>query len=54
MGRLNKAPKGVVFECGSCGMRVNRQLNAAVNLYPRWEGLLHDPSWFDRVVRGFT
>jgi transposase len=29
-GGMNKAPKGAVFECG---LRVERQLNAAVNLY---------------------
>jgi putative transposase len=53
-GGMNKAPKGAVFECGLCGLRVDRQLNAAVNLYLRMEGLPHDPAWFDRVVGGFA
>jgi hypothetical protein len=53
-GELNKAPKGAVFECESCGLRTNRQLNAAVNLYLKMEGLPHDPAWFDRVVGGFA
>ena len=53
-GGMNKAPKGAVFECGSCGLRVDRQLNAAVNLYLQMEGLPHDPRWFDRVVGGFA
>jgi putative transposase len=39
-GGMNKAPKGAVFECG---LSVERQLNAAVNLYLRMEGLPHDP-----------
>ncbi|PSN94860.1 hypothetical protein B9Q06_07750 [Candidatus Marsarchaeota G2 archaeon ECH_B_2] len=26
---------GAVFECGGCGLRINRQLNAAINLYMR-------------------
>jgi hypothetical protein len=33
---------------------VDRQLNAAVNLYLQMEGLPHDPGWFDRVVGGFA
>jgi putative transposase len=53
-GGMSKAPKGAVFECGSCGLRVNRQLNAAVNLYLQMEGLPHDPRWFDRVVGRFA
>jgi putative transposase len=53
-GGMNKAPKGAVFECGLCGLRMDRQLNAAVNLYLKMEGLPHDPRWFDRVVGGFA
>jgi len=53
-GGLNKAPKGAVFECGLCGLRADRQLNAAVNLYLQMEGLPHDPRWFDRAVGGFA
>jgi putative transposase len=53
-GGMNKAPKGAVFECELCGLRVDRQLNAAVNLYLRMEGLPHDLAWFDRVVGGFA
>jgi putative transposase len=30
-GMVN-APKGALYEC-SCGLRINRQLNAAINLY---------------------
>ena len=48
-GGTKKAPKGAV-----CGLRVERQLNAAVNLYLQMEGFPHDPGWFDRVVGGFA
>ena len=53
-GGMNKAPKGAVFEGGLCGLRVDRQLNAAVNLYLQMEGLPHGTAWFDRVVGGFA
>ena len=29
----NKDLNGAVFECSSCGLRIDRQLNAAINLY---------------------
>ena len=51
VGGTKKAPKGAVFRCG---LRVERQLNAAVNLYLQMEGLPHDPGWFDKVVGGFA
>ena len=34
-GWENKDLNGAVFECGGCGLRINRQLNAAINLYMR-------------------
>ncbi|MCC6024455.1 MAG: transposase, partial [Thaumarchaeota archaeon] len=52
-GMVN-APKGASYICKKCGLRVDRQLNAAINLYLQMEGLPHDPSWFDRVVGGFA
>ena len=51
-GKVN-APKGAIYGC-RCGLRIDRQLNAAVNLYLQMEGLPHDPGWFDRVVGGFA
>ena len=48
------APKGASYKCKKCGLRIDRQLNAAVNLYLQMEGLPHDPEWFDKVVGGFT
>jgi putative transposase len=52
-GMVN-APKGASYICKKCGLRIDRQLNAAINLYLQMEGLPHDPSWFDRVVGGFA
>jgi hypothetical protein len=51
VGERTKPRKGAVFRCG---LRVERQLNAAVNLYLQMEGLPHDPEWFDKVVGGFA
>jgi len=34
-GWHNKDLNGAVFECKECGLRINRQLNAAINLYMR-------------------
>ena len=33
------APKGALYECRKCGLRMDRQLNAAINLYLQMEGL---------------
>jgi putative transposase len=58
-GWLRKDLKGTLFECGKCSLRIDRQLNAAINVYLRMEGLPHDKLWFDQqvtpvVVGGFT
>jgi putative transposase len=37
-GMVN-APKGAIYIC-RCGLRINRQLNAAINLYLQMEGFL--------------
>jgi putative transposase len=52
-GGLNGAPKGAILECDFCGLKMDRQLNAAVNLYLQMEGLPHDARWFDLIVGGF-
>jgi putative transposase len=50
-GWTNKDLRGqAVFACESCGLRLDRQLNAAVNLYRRMGGVPPDPGWWDRVV----
>ena len=36
-GRM-KHRKGQVLECKRCGLRINRQLNASINLYLRMWG----------------
>jgi putative transposase len=51
-GMVN-APKGAVYEC-KCGLRINRQLNAAINLYLQMEGLSPTPKLFDELMRGWS
>jgi putative transposase len=50
-GMVN-APKGALYEC-SCGLRVDRQLNAAINLYLQMEGLSPSPRLFDELMKGW-
>nr|MDO8080313.1 zinc ribbon domain-containing protein [Candidatus Freyarchaeota archaeon] len=50
-GWLAKDLKGSrCFECRSCGARIDRQLNAAINLYLKMEGVPHNAPWWDGVV----
>jgi len=54
-GCENKDLKGEKFECKNCGLIIDRQMNAAVNIYLKMEGLPHDIGWFDdNIVGGFT
>ena len=50
-GMVN-APKGALYEC-SCGLRTDRQLNAAINLYLQMEGLSPTPKLFKELMRGW-
>ena len=55
-GKIN-APKGASYVCGKCGLRIDRQLNAAINLYLQMEGLPPTPKPFNELMRdwrGFT
>ena len=55
-GMVN-APKGALYECKSCGLRINRQLNGAINLYLQMEGLSPSLKLFEELMRawsGFT
>jgi putative transposase len=52
-GMVN-APKGALYVCGRCGLRINRQLNAAINLYLQMEGLSPTPKLFDELMRGWS
>jgi len=46
-GWFNRDLNGAdVFECGECGLRINRQLNAAINLYMRMR-FGYTVSWVD-------
>lgn len=56
-GCINKDLNGVIFRCVNkdCGLKINRQHNAAINIYLKMEGLSHDTGWFDEhIVSGFT
>ncbi len=56
-GCVNKDLKGEKFVCANkdCGLVINRQPNAAINLYLKMEGLSHNIGWFDEnVLREFT
>ena len=51
-GCTKKDPSGdKIFECFNCGTIIDRQFNAAINLYLRMNGASHDPAWFDRTVK---
>ena len=54
-GMIN-APKGASYMCEKCGLRVDRQLNAAINLYLQMEGLSPSPKLIDELWgwSGFT
>jgi putative transposase len=55
-GMIN-APKGAFYECEACGLRINRQFNAAINLYLQMEGLSPSPKLFKELMKrwsGFT
>jgi len=51
-GCANKDLKGEKFECVSCGLMIDRQMNAPVNIYLKMEGLPNDIGWFDENVLG--
>lgn len=48
-GRMKRL-EGQVLECDRCRLRINRQLNGAINLYLRMWGFPPSPSTFHRVV----
>ncbi|MBS7288805.1 MAG: transposase [Candidatus Freyarchaeota archaeon] len=55
-GMVN-APKGALYECKGCGLKIDRQLNACINLYLQMEGLSPSPKLFTELVKrwsGFT
>jgi len=50
-GMIN-APKGALYICAYCGLRINRQLNAAINLYLQIEGLPPSQKLFQELMKG--
>ncbi|MBS7288530.1 MAG: transposase, partial [Candidatus Freyarchaeota archaeon] len=50
-GMVN-APKGALYECKGCGLKIDRQLNACLNLYLQVEGLSPSPKLFVGFVGG--
>ena len=52
-GHLHQGLRGErVFVCPRCGVCLDRQLNAAINIYLKMNGDSHDPPWIDGWVRG--
>ncbi|MEM0041689.1 MAG: zinc ribbon domain-containing protein [Candidatus Korarchaeum sp.] len=51
-GKIN-APKGAVYKC-RCGLRIDRQMNAAVNLYLQMETFSELFEGLMRARSGFT
>jgi hypothetical protein len=50
-GCINKdLNRSKVFRCGSCGLTIDRQLNAAINLYLKMEGVPHQMKWWDKHI----
>ncbi|MEM1775347.1 MAG: transposase, partial [Nitrososphaerota archaeon] len=49
-GMIN-APKGAKYECKGCGLRIDRQLNAAINLYMRAKGIEPSPETFRELTK---
>jgi len=52
-GMVN-ASKGASYVCKKCGLRIDRQLNAAINLYLQMEGLPPTPRLFNELVKGWS
>jgi len=51
-GMIN-ALKGAIYEC-KCSLRINRQFNAAINLYLQMEGLSPSLKLFDELMKGWS
>ena len=45
----DKCPEGSI-ECGKCGLKMDRQLNAAINLYFQMEGLSPSLGLFEELI----
>ncbi len=49
-GCINKDLDGSVFRCGDCRLTIDRQLNAAINLYLRMEEVPHQMNRWDECI----
>ena len=51
-GYINKDLKGTVFICPKiqCKLHIDRQLNAAINLYLKMKGVSYNTQYFDTVI----
>ncbi len=50
-GATNKSLRAEkVFECPSCGLKIDRQFNAGINIYLKMRGVSPEVSWFDAAV----
>ena len=43
--------RGQVFRCPKCGLAINRQKNAGINVYLRMRGFPHSEDWWDEAVK---
>jgi len=43
--------RGQVFKCPKCGLVIDRQKNACINIYLKMRGLAHSKDWWDEVVK---
>ncbi|MCX8162628.1 MAG: transposase, partial [Candidatus Bathyarchaeota archaeon] len=46
-------PKGALYTCG-CRLRINRQMNAAINLHLQMEGLSPSSKLFEELMGGWS
>jgi putative transposase len=50
-GATNKSLRAeTTFECPSCGLKIDRQFNAGINIYLMMRAVSPDVSWFDATV----
>ena len=50
-GKINKALSSeMTFECPSCGLKIDRQFNAGINIYLKMKGVSPGVPWFDVAV----
>jgi len=50
-GATNKSLRSEkTFECPSCGLKIDRQFNASINIYLKMRGVSPEVSWFDATV----